>query len=343
MLSFCSLFLLPASFPSASHHPDLASILARMTWVQKWWQYPQKGDSAGSRGRGEVPAASWRAWHHCSPRVCSWGLALPAWGCCLEIENSDLILATYYFLCWVCLDYILIPSVPLYVRIWPSVNVINMKKCKGELCLPRPRSKNTAVLSHDPCSTPSSSHVEFLTWRLDFGSSTNLNHYRQCLNSLSFSVSIVWVTFSDTFPLGSHLSLGFLPSLLGALVSSFTVTTLGLQSWLWEVIGAKCDVNCNCGSCILKHPCQLSCGTVESLPEWGVLLQHHLPVAVLNVVYSMLWFGVVVGVFCCCYVFSPWETKPDGTKGQVWSQTDTVPLPLPLVQMPGASDSCDIG
>lgn len=53
---------------------------------------------------------------------------------CLEIQNSDLILARMLlFFLELAYIIILIPSVPLIVEIWPSVKVINVIKWKGEL------------------------------------------------------------------------------------------------------------------------------------------------------------------------------------------------------------------
>lgn len=53
---------------------------------------------------------------------------------CLEIQNSDLILAKIliFFLEFAYI-IILIPSVSLIVKIWPSVKVINVMEWKGAL------------------------------------------------------------------------------------------------------------------------------------------------------------------------------------------------------------------
>lgn len=88
-----------------------------------------------------------------------------------------------------------------------------------------------------------------------------------------------------------HLSLSIPPSLLGALVSSFMLTALDLWNWLLE--DCWCQVWCHMQlwhlhSCMSGH---LSHGTVESWPECGPLLQHHLLVLPQNVVYSMLCFS----------------------------------------------------
>lgn len=57
---------------------------------------PQKGERAGSKGRGAMPAANVGVLGtNVLPRICSQGPALSARGCCVwkVKQNSDLILA----------------------------------------------------------------------------------------------------------------------------------------------------------------------------------------------------------------------------------------------------------
>ena len=85
-----------------------------------------------------------------------------------------------------------------------------------------------------------------------------------------------------------------------------------------KTIGAKYDVVCSYGPCILACFCHLSHGMVESWPELGALLLTNT-----TCLYNSWMFSIP----CSALLFFLWENKPDEMKGWVWSQTDPVWIP----------------